>query len=260
MPVYAWSVLVPADDDTIPPFPGIYRANNTTIESILGGLAPTGTNTVESAQCQVINNDVYFDCYNCHYDGTDWQRTDTAQAAWATWYKNDGSGNVSVNLVFAAAGSNPIGSSWPNVVPLRTAAGASPLDVFSIDSTRVVYSAETGMVTIQTLSGTKQAAGTTLVVRGWVSLYNTTLPADAEVWSVTLGATTVYGMAGSNDYRGITLAFSVPFTGVAAGAVGPVVQIGRSDATAWTTIVNPISSDASGLPSQASSVYEILEV
>lgn len=116
MPVYSWNLAAPGDTDDMPPFPALNRADKATIASILGGLDPFGSNTVESGQAQVLGNVVYFDCFNCHYDGTNWQRTDTAQAATAIQVQTSGSA-FTASRVWAAPGSNPIGSSWPNTVP-----------------------------------------------------------------------------------------------------------------------------------------------
>lgn len=105
-----WDLAQPPDNMQEAAFPALGRADKVTLKNVLGTLLPFGAPTIGARQVQIGN--VVYELFNASYDGTNFQRDDTAGVSGGYRWNADGS----ADLVWAAAGANPIGTVFPNIV------------------------------------------------------------------------------------------------------------------------------------------------
>lgn len=133
-------------------------------------------------------------------------------------------------------------------------------------STRTLLNATGGgYLNFTSGSYTKQSATSKLLVRVSTNLCEGGLSQNCSIGRLTIGGSTLNFITKVNDPPNQTTA-AAPFgereiTGLAAGALSWTLDFGRADATAWRSIINPISSDWAVLPATSSTtlIFEEIE-
>lgn len=122
------------------------------------------------------------------------------------------------------------------------------------NSTRTLLNATGGgYLNFASGSYTKRSATSKLLVRVSTNLCEGGLAQNCTIARLTMGASVLNLITKVNDPPSGTTAAAATgeseFTGLASGATSWTLDFGRSDATAWRTIVNPTSADWAVLPS-----------
>jgi hypothetical protein len=135
-------------------------------------------------------------------------------------------------------------------INLQVAANKSPFNIVQIPFTARTSLSGTGFVTYQTGSYTKKSATSELSVSIHADGYAS--GTAAAIARVTFGANTLQTPFANSTVgqTGGGANGTKVFTGVAAGALAWTWAFGRGDATAWTDVINPNTTDVSYLPSE----------
>lgn len=174
--------------------------------------------------------------YSFYYDGTNVQVTQISPPAPAS---------LATQAEAEAGTDNSV-----VMTPLRTAqqtdARGIPFNVVStLYSTRAVFSGITaGYATLLTASYTKKSSTSKLVVEAQSTFYMSAagLPVSMRVdiagntWLTTATRNTPSAVGGGTNVKAI-------FTGLTAGSKTWKLELGREDATAWSAVINPTSTD-----------------